>query len=34
MSKADEIWITIKHNANYEINNIGEVRNKKTKRIL
>lgn len=34
MSKADEIWLTIKYNENYEVSNIGEVRNKKTKRIL
>lgn len=31
---ADEIWITIKQNENYEISNTGKVRNKKTKRIL
>lgn len=31
---ADEIWLTIKQNNNYEINNIGKVRNKKTKKIL
>ena len=34
MSKADEMWLTIKHNENYEVSNLGEVRNKKTKRIL
>lgn len=34
MSKADKIWLTIKHNENYEVSNMGEVRNKKTKRIL
>ncbi len=32
--KAKEIWLTIKHNDNYEVSNIGNVRNKKTKRIL
>ena len=32
MSEADKLWITIKQNENYEINDIGEVRNKKTKR--
>ena len=31
---AKEIWLTIKHNDNYEISNLGNVRNKKTKRIL
>lgn len=31
---ADEIWLTIKQNENYEISNLGNVRNKKTKRIL
>ena len=31
---AKEIWITIKHNDNYEVSNLGDVRNKKTKRIL
>ena len=30
MSKADKIWLTIKHNENYEVSNLGEVRNKKT----
>ena len=34
MSEADKLWITIKCNNNYEINKIGQVRNKKTKRIL
>ena len=29
-----EIWTTIKHNNNYEVSNLGKVRNKKTKRIL
>lgn len=34
-SKADiEKWITIKHNSNYEVSNLGKIRNKKTKRIL
>ena len=31
---AKEIWLTIKHNDNYEVSNLGNVRNKKTKRIL
>lgn len=31
---AKENWITIKQNNNYEISNFGNVRNKKTKRIL
>lgn len=31
---ADEIWCIIKQNNNYEISNLGNVRNKKTKRIL
>ena len=31
---ADEIWLTIKQNENYEVSNLGNVRNKKTKRIL
>lgn len=31
---AKEIWLTIKHNNNYEVSNLGNVRNKKTKRIL
>lgn len=31
---ADEIWVTIKHNKNYEISNQGNVRNKNTKKIL
>ena len=31
---AKEKWITIKHNNNYEVSNYGNVRNKKTKRIL
>ena len=26
---ADEIWLTIKQNENYEISNLGNVRNKK-----
>ena len=34
MSKADKLWLTIKQNKNYEVSNIGEVRNKNTKRIL
>lgn len=36
MSEADKIenWITIKYNKNYEVSNLGKVRNKKTKRIL
>lgn len=29
-----ELWISIKQNCNYEISNLGNVRNKKTKRIL
>ena len=31
---AKEEWLTIKHNNNYEVSNYGNVRNKKTKRIL
>ena len=31
---ADEKWITIKHNKNYEVSNQGNVRNKNTKRVL
>lgn len=31
---ADEKWITIKHNKNYEVSNEGNVRNKNTKRVL
>lgn len=31
---ADEMWIDIKQNNNYEISNKGNVRNKNTKRIL
>ncbi len=31
---AKETWITIKQNNNYEISNFGNVRNKKTQRIL
>ena len=34
MSKADEMWLTIKYNENYEISNLGNVRNRKTKQIL
>ena len=34
MSKADEIWLTIKQNENYEVSNFGKVRNKKTKKEL
>ena len=34
MSEADEIWLTIKHNNNYEVSNAGEVRNKHTKKVL
>lgn len=34
MSKADEIWLIIKQIENYEVSNMGKVRNKKTKRIL
>lgn len=35
-SKADKIekWLTIKYNSNYEVSNLGKIRNKKTKRIL
>lgn len=29
-----EVWLKSKENSNYEINNYGEVRNRKTKRIL
>lgn len=31
---ADEIWLTIKQNENYEISNLGNLRNRKTKQIL
>jgi hypothetical protein len=31
---AKEKWITIKQNNNYEVSNYGNIRNKKTKRIL
>lgn len=31
---AKENWLTVKHNDNYEISNLGNVRNKITKRIL
>lgn len=31
---AKEIWLSIKYNNNYEISNFGNVRNKKTKRLL
>lgn len=31
---AKEIWLTIKYNDNYEVSSLGNVRNKKTKRIL
>ena len=31
---AKETWIAIKQNNNYEISNFGNVRNKKTQRIL
>ena len=31
---ADEIWLTIKQNENYEVSNFGKVRNKKTKKEL
>lgn len=36
MSEADKIekWLTIKYNSNYEVSNLGKIRNKKTKRIL
>ena len=34
MSKADEMWLTIKYNENYEISNLWNVRNRKTKQIL
>lgn len=34
MKTADEKWITIKHNKNYEVSNQGNVRNKNTKRVL
>ena len=34
MSEADKIWLTIKHNNNYEVSNAGEVRNKHTKKVL
>ena len=34
MKSAKENWITIKQNNNYEVSNFGNVRNKKTKRIL
>lgn len=34
MSKADKLWLTIKQNKNYEVSNMGEIRNKKTKKIL
>lgn len=32
MKTADEIWLTIKQNENYEISNQGNVRNKKNKK--
>lgn len=31
---AKEIWLTTKHNINYEVSNYGNIRNLKTKRIL
>lgn len=31
---ADEMWLTIRPNKNYEVSNFGNIRNKKTKRIL
>ena len=34
MSEADKIWLTIKQNNNYEISNGGEVRNRKSKKLL
>lgn len=34
MSEADKIWITIKQNENYEVSNLGNLRNRKTKQIL
>lgn len=34
MSNADKLWLTVKQNKNYEVSNMGEVRNKKTKKIL
>lgn len=34
LETADEIWLTIKQNENYEVSNFGKVRNKKTKKEL
>lgn len=34
MMSAKEIWLTIKQNNNYEVSNLGNVRNAKTKRVL
>jgi hypothetical protein len=34
MSEADKIWLTIERNNNYEVSNVGEIRNKNTKKVL